>query len=92
MNLTKQYHPILGQNLGHTLPVVIWRSLKVKLQPRTLLQALSDVSYIVQSAHMAYGHNSRLPPLEAPVMIAEKRKLFFSFSFSNLRWYHYAKV
>ncbi len=26
---------------------------------------------------MAYGHSSGLPPLEAPVMIAEKRKLFF---------------
>ena len=29
---------------------------------------------------MAYGHSSGLPPEEAPVMIAEKRKLFFSFS------------
>ena len=29
---------------------------------------------------MAYGHSSGLPPLEASVMIAEKRKLFFSFS------------
>ena len=28
---------------------------------------------------MAYGHSSGLPPQEAPVMIAEKRKLFFSF-------------
>ena len=28
---------------------------------------------------MAYGHSSGLPPKEAPVMIAEKRKLFFSF-------------
>ncbi len=28
---------------------------------------------------MAYGHSSGLPPWEAPVMIAEKRNLFFSF-------------
>ncbi len=27
---------------------------------------------------MVYGHSSGLPPLEAPDMIAEKRKLFFS--------------
>ena len=45
-----KYHSILGQNLEDTLPVVTWRSLKVKLQPRALLQALSGVSYIVQSA------------------------------------------
>ena len=30
---------------------------------------------------VAYGHSSGLPPNEAPVMIAEKRKLFFSFLF-----------
>ena len=29
---------------------------------------------------MTYGHSSGLPQ-EAPVMIAEKRKLFFSFLF-----------
>ncbi len=28
---------------------------------------------------MAYGHSSGLPPWEAPIIIAEKRKLFFSF-------------
>ena len=28
---------------------------------------------------MAYGHGSGLPPWEAPVMIAERRKLFFLF-------------
>ncbi len=28
---------------------------------------------------MAYGHSSGLPPWEAPVMIAVKHKLFFSF-------------
>jgi len=28
---------------------------------------------------MAYGHSSGLPPWEAPVMIAEKRNVFFSF-------------
>ncbi len=28
---------------------------------------------------MAYGHSSGLPPWEAPVMIAEKRNLFFSY-------------
>ena len=28
---------------------------------------------------MTYGHSSGLLPLEAPVMIAEKRKLFFHF-------------
>jgi len=33
---------------------------------------------------MAYGHSSGLPPWEAPVIIAEKRKLFFSFSFLPL--------
>jgi len=32
---------------------------------------------------MAYGHSFGLPPWEAPIMIAEKRKLFFSFSFLN---------
>ncbi len=26
---------------------------------------------------MAYGHSSKLPPWEAPVMITEKRKLLF---------------
>jgi len=30
---------------------------------------------------MTYGHGSGLPPYEAPVIIAEKRKLFFFFSF-----------
>ena len=28
---------------------------------------------------MAYGHSSGLPPWDAPGMIAEKHKLFFSF-------------
>ena len=28
---------------------------------------------------MAYGHSSRLLPLEAPVMMAEKHKFFLSF-------------
>ena len=28
------------------------------------------------------GYDNELPPEEAPVMIAEKRKLFFSFVFS----------
>ncbi len=32
-----------------------------------------------QSRAMAYGHSSGLPPWEAPVMIAEKHKLFFFF-------------
>ena len=49
-NLSKQYHYILGQNRGDTLAVVPWRSLEVKLQPHALLQALSGVSYVVQSA------------------------------------------
>jgi len=32
---------------------------------------------------MACGHSFGLPPWEAPIMLAEKRKLFFSFSFPN---------
>ena len=30
---------------------------------------------------VAYGHSSGLPPQEAPLVIAEKRKLFFTFLF-----------
>ena len=29
---------------------------------------------------MAYGHSSALPPKEAPIMIADKSKVFFIFS------------
>ena len=32
---------------------------------------------------MAYGHSSGLPHLKAPVMIAEKHKLFYLFSFQS---------
>ncbi len=36
---------------------------------------------------VAYGHSSRLPLLEAPVMIAEKCKMFLSYSFlKKLPW------
>ncbi len=38
---------------------------------------------------MTYGHSSGLPQ-EAPVMIAEKRKLFFSFLFSPSFFNHVA--
>ncbi len=34
---------------------------------------------------MAYGHSSGLPPQEAPVVIAEQRKLF-NFIFMHVLW------
>ena len=39
---------------------------------------------------MAYGHSSGLLPQEAPVMMAEKRKLVFSF-LSGQIWSHHIR-
>ena len=68
----------------------IWFSLLARqdVQYQTSMQLPEPVHWACQGCKcsikavwaMAYGHSSRLPPLEAPVMIALKRELFF-FSF-----------
>ncbi len=52
-----------------------------------LLLAASHLFCHLAASHlraMAYGHSSGLPPYKAPVMIAEKHKLFFLFSLSSV--------
>lgn len=60
---------------------VYWCFVLRVLKRETRLTKPDKICLIALSfwANMAIGHSSRLPPLLAPVMIAEKRKLFLFF-------------